>query len=50
MGIAAALQQTGGGLFGAFKLTGGDSTRGISARRFESPLGARAVDMYERAE
>jgi hypothetical protein len=50
MGIAASLQQTGGGLFGAFKLTGDDTTRSISARHFESPLSARAADMYKRAE
>jgi hypothetical protein len=33
MGIAAGLQQTGGGLFGAFKLTGDDTTPGKRSLR-----------------
>jgi len=38
MGIAATVQQTGGGLFGAFKLTADDTTRPPKHRaRLESP-------------
>jgi hypothetical protein len=33
MGIAAGLQQTGGGPFGAFKLTGDDTTPSERSRR-----------------
>jgi len=33
MGIAAGLQQTGGGLFGAFKLTGDNTTPSERSRR-----------------
>jgi hypothetical protein len=33
MGIAAGLQQTGGGLFGAFKLTGDNTTPHKRSRR-----------------
>ncbi len=42
MGIAATVQQTGGGLFGAFKLTADDTTRPPKHRAcLESPQSSR---------